>query len=53
MPTFSFSLLTTSTVMHVRSCLELTLACYFLPFFGFSTCATLIFFAATALRTIT
>ena len=26
---------------------------YFLPFFGFSTCATLIFFAVTALRTIT
>ena len=26
---------------------------YFLPFFGFSTCATLSFFAVTALRTIT
>ena len=26
---------------------------YFLPFFGFSTCATLSFLAVTALRTIT
>jgi len=26
---------------------------YFLPFLGFSTCATLIFLAATAFRTIT
>jgi hypothetical protein len=41
-PTFSFWLFTMSSCMG-----------YFFPFFGFSTCATLIFLAVIALRTIT